>query len=162
MQCVDSIWCISINDSQSDKKLKNSQSKRVIPLHPKLIELGFIRYIQSLTSQRVFPELKSSRDGYGSAPSKWFGRFKRKLGFDKGHDFHSFRHTVATELKNALVPHEVATSLLGHLLNNITYDRYGKEHNLVLLKKAINAIPTESLKKVKPFQVEHSIGITLK
>ncbi|MFS1430789.1 tyrosine-type recombinase/integrase [Vibrio splendidus] len=149
---IEGEWCLSINDRGKDQKLKNNQSRRTIPLHPKLIDLGFIKYVQSLTSLRVFPELKLSRDGYGSAPSKWFGRFKTQLGFEKGHDFHSFRHTVATELKNALVPHEIAASLLGHLLNNITYDRYGKEHSLSLLKEAIYSIPIDSLKKVKPFQ----------
>ena len=159
VKCIDGDWCLSINDMHTDKKLKNNQSKRTIPLHPKLLDLGFIRYVESQSSTRVFPELKLSRDGYGSTPSKWFGRFKTTLGFDKGHDFHSFRHTVATELKNALVPHEVAASLLGHLLNNITYDRYGKEHNLVLLKEAINSLPTESLKKVTPFQFDPCMNL---
>ncbi|GEM78738.1 hypothetical protein VSU01S_09830 [Vibrio superstes NBRC 103154] len=148
---VDSIWCISISDDQPDQKLKNLQSKRLIPIHSFILDMGFIDYIHALQSKRLFPELKAGRDGYGSAPSKWFGRFKTKLGFDKKHDFHSFRHTVATELKNSLISSEVAASILGHLLNNITYDRYGKGYELTILKEAIERIPTDALSKIKPF-----------
>ncbi|MCQ6508053.1 recombinase, partial [Vibrio parahaemolyticus] len=54
-------------------------SIRTIPLHPKLIELGFVDYVQNLTNERVFPELKRGRDGYGQAPSKWFASFRDKV-----------------------------------------------------------------------------------
>ncbi|WP_394496281.1 tyrosine-type recombinase/integrase [Shewanella sp. ENK2] len=149
--CIQNIWCISIEASRPDQKLKNSQSRRLIPIHDELISLGFIQYTNSLNSDQLFPELKNSRDGYGSAPSKWFSRFKTKLGFDKGHDFHSIRHTVATELKNELVSSEVASALLGHLSNNITYDRYGKGFHLSVLRDAINKIPTKAVINVKKF-----------
>lgn len=45
---VDDIWCLDINDSK-DKKLKNTSSRRVIPVHPKLIDLGFVDYVESCT-----------------------------------------------------------------------------------------------------------------
>lgn len=151
IKCIDSIWCISITDERDDQKLKTLQSKRLVPLHDFVIQLGFLRYVESLGNNRLFPELKMTRDGYGSAPSKWFGRFKSRLGFAKKHDFHSFRHTAATELKNAMVAPEVAASILGHLLNNITYDRYGKGYELKVLKNAVDKIPSEALKSIKPY-----------
>tara|TARA_R110002096_G_scaffold401525_1_gene598493 strand:- start:9 stop:443 length:435 start_codon:yes stop_codon:yes gene_type:complete len=39
------VWCISINDDTPDKRLKTGK-KNVVPLHPKLIELGFGRFVE--------------------------------------------------------------------------------------------------------------------
>ncbi|HCE2132816.1 TPA: site-specific integrase [Vibrio parahaemolyticus] len=134
----DGIWVIRIDDRFEGQKLKNTFSRRTIPIHQKLIDLGFIDYAGSVDHSRVFPELKDSRDGFGSAASKWFGRFKLKLGFDKGHDFHSFRHTFATELKNADISSVIAGELLGHAQQSITYDRYGKTINVTKLKQVVD------------------------
>ncbi|ELI5880993.1 tyrosine-type recombinase/integrase [Vibrio parahaemolyticus] len=144
---IDGIWAIQIDDRFDGQKLKNLTSRRIVPIHDQLLNLGFIEFVQSVQHERVFPELKDSRDGFGSAASKWFGRFKTKLGFDKGHDFHSFRHTVATQLKRHQVSHIVASELLGHAQNNITYDRYGKGLDVNQLKEVINMIDTAPVSK---------------
>ncbi|MCX2758980.1 site-specific integrase [Vibrio sp. Sgm 22] len=145
IKLVDDIWCLSINKSTPDKRLKTPNAARTIPIHPKLIELGFVAHVKSLASQRVFPELNLERDGYATAASKWFGRFKTTLGFKKGHDFHSFRHTFANELKNALIPSLIAAELLGHSQDTITYERYGKELNLKTKFDSISTIDISSL-----------------
>ncbi|EGX7690270.1 site-specific integrase [Vibrio parahaemolyticus] len=142
---IDGIWCISINRNTLDKRLKTPNSERLIPLHPRLIELGFIKHVNSVSSERVFPELKLERDGYATAASKWYGRFKTKLGFCKGYDFHSFRHTFANQLKNALVPAIVASELLGHSQRSISYDRYGKELDIKTKLLAIEKINVSDL-----------------
>lgn len=141
------IWVIQIDDRHEGQKLKNLTSRRIIPIHRQLIELGFIEYLHSIEHKRVFPELKDSRDGFGSAASKWYGRFKTKLGFSRGHDFHSFRHTVATQFKCKQVSHIAAGAILGHTLNNITYDRYGKELDVSQLQEVINLIELPRLTK---------------
>ncbi|WP_342355976.1 site-specific integrase [Vibrio aestuarianus] len=136
----DGIWTIRIDEQFEGQKLKNTFSRRTIPIHQKLLDLGFIDYVKSVKHSRIFPELKDSRDGFGSAASKWFGRFKLKLGFGKGHDFHSFRHTFATELKNADISSVIAGELLGHAQQNITYDRYGKTIHITKLKLVIDKL----------------------
>ncbi|ENP8456747.1 tyrosine-type recombinase/integrase [Photobacterium damselae] len=135
---VDEVWAIQIDDRFEGQKLKNNFSRRIIPLHEKIIELGFIDYIQKVKGERIFPELKNTRDGYGSAASKWFARHKTKLSFGRGYDFHSFRHTVATQLKQKSVSPIVAAEILGHAQNNITYDRYGKNMRIQELANTIN------------------------
>jgi integrase len=55
-------------------------------------------------------------------------------------DFHSLRHTVATELKSAGVASQYAAQILGHSNGNITYDRYGKSVDYQMLKEAIELI----------------------
>ncbi len=137
---VDGIWVIQIDDRFDGQRLKNLTSRRIVPIHDQLLSLGFIEFVQSVQHERIFPELKKSRDGFGTAASKWFGRFKTRLGFDRGHDFHSFRHTVATQLKRQQISHIVAGELLGHAQNNITYDRYGKGLDTAQLKEVINTI----------------------
>ncbi|EII2984878.1 tyrosine-type recombinase/integrase [Vibrio parahaemolyticus] len=144
----DGIWLIRIDDQCEGQKLKNPSSRRIVPIHDKLIELGFINFLKSIQSDRLFPELKNTRDGFGSSASKWFGRFKIKLGFEKGHDFHSFRHTVATTFKREHVSHIVAGELLGHTQNNITYDRYGKNLEVYDLQRVINLIDTSVLSNI--------------
>ena len=39
---------IDINDKTKDKKLKTLHSKRIVPLHQTLIDLGFLDYIKIL------------------------------------------------------------------------------------------------------------------
>ncbi|GBL00081.1 hypothetical protein VH1709_contig00043-0139 [Vibrio harveyi] len=145
---VDGIWVIQIDDRFEGQKLKNQTSRRIVPVHDLLLELGFIEYVRSVQHERIFPELKESRDGFGTAASKWFGRFKIKMGFDKGHDFHSFRHTVATQFKRQSISHIVAGELLGHAQNNITYDRYGKGLDAIQLREVINMIDATPVSKV--------------
>ncbi len=142
---IDGICCISINKNTPDKRLKTPNSERIIPLHSKLITLGFLNYIETLKSERVFPELRLERDGYGTSASKWYGRFKTKLGFCRGYDFHSFRHTFANQLKNALVPAIVASEILGHSQSSISYDRYGKELDIKTKCVAVEKIDVSDL-----------------
>ncbi|EMD1176060.1 tyrosine-type recombinase/integrase [Vibrio harveyi] len=144
---VNGVWAIQIDDKYEGQKLKNLTSRRIVPIHNQLLSLGFIEYVKSVQHERVFPELKESRDGFGTAASKWFGRFKSKLGFGKGHDFHSFRHTVATQFKRQSISHIVAGELLGHAQNSITYDRYGKGLDVNQLQEIINMIDVTPVSK---------------
>ena len=126
------IWCFDINEKDG-KQLKNASSSRLVPIHPDLIRLGILDYHQTLTLQgktQFFPELKPARDGYGHAPGKWFNeRFRFQCGItEKGKTFHSFRHTVANQLKQKSVDQTQASALLGHATESITYSRYGKNY----------------------------------
>lgn len=126
---VDGIWVFDINDNTPDKRLKNLQSRRLVPVHDKLIELGLLTHIQKLKvrrEERLFPELKLGRDGYSQSVSKWFGRFldsldnnpdvTRGIRFKRGDlSFHSFRHTAANHLKNKGVTAPLRAALLGHI-----------------------------------------------
>lgn len=47
IQRIDDVWCFSVND-EFDKKVKVEASKRIVPVHPKLIESGFLQYVESM------------------------------------------------------------------------------------------------------------------
>ncbi|HHB1544727.1 TPA: tyrosine-type recombinase/integrase [Vibrio parahaemolyticus] len=151
---MEGVWVLQIDDRFEGQKLKNLTSRRIVPIHQRLIDIGFIDFVTSVQHDRLFPELKDSRDGFGSAASKWFGRFKTRLGFEKGQDFHSFRHTVATQLKQKQVSHIAAGAILGHAQNNITYDRYGKDLNIEQVMTVVNLIDPRPLNKVTNYSTE--------
>jgi uncharacterized protein DUF6538 len=73
----DGLWCLDINDESKDpknpKKLKNLASARVIPIHPQLVELGFINFVQKQRESkqvRIFPELTLRIDGFYRKPGR--------------------------------------------------------------------------------------------
>ena len=134
---------ISIN-SNHDKKLKSKAAERLIPVHPELEKLGLLKHVDKLRikkEKQLFPELPRQRDGYSQTPSKWFGKFKIKVGITSQFKvFHSSRHTVANTLKQADVPRDQAAEILGHDRGkDVTYGRYGKpseaKRQLEVIKK---------------------------
>lgn len=82
------IWCIHINDNR-DKHIKNKSSKRLIPLHPFLVNhLSIIRRVEELKRMkkvRFFPDLPDMKGKYGPYVSKWFNeRFRPSVGIPGG------------------------------------------------------------------------------
>lgn len=123
---VDGVWCLDIN-SRDEKQLKTLSSERLVPIHPRLIELGLLDHVAMLRKRgekRLFPELEHRRDGYGQTASKWFGRFRERLGIEK--PFHSLRHTVVDELHQLGVDHKKIAALVGHADESMTGGRYAK------------------------------------
>lgn len=124
--------------------LKTANAKRSIPIHSKLIDLGILDWVGKCTGERLFSEWKPVKGSFSHQGSRWFSRnspFKSKLKGEKAEvDFHSLRHTVATELKQAGIASQYAAQILGHSNGNISYDRYGKDVNYSLLKLGIEAI----------------------
>ncbi len=149
---VDGLWCLDINadskDNKNPKKLKNKASARVIPIHPVLIENGFIDYTEEqkkLKHKRLFPELKHKIDGYSRKVGQWFNTsyLRKKIGIkDRKKTFHSFRHTVADGLKQKGVAESYICEYLGHSTGKSeTSGRYGKRYQpKVLMEEVVQRI----------------------
>ncbi|WP_205598533.1 site-specific integrase [Halomonas sp. NO4] len=146
---VDGIPCIHIQQTMIDQCLKTENSERVIPVHSKLIELGFLEYIDFLgDSSKVFPELtRHKKHGYSAQPSKWFARLRQSIGLmgDEKKDFYSFRHTVADHLKQKGISENLIGALLGHTTGGITNNRYGKDYKPKVLVDVVESIDSDSL-----------------
>lgn len=140
---VDGINVIQITPD-GDWGGKTKAALRTIPIHSKLIELGLLEYVDNQKSRshtRLFPELTKQRDGYGARVSKWFTRYRKKCGItESGKVFHSFRHTLTDELKQAGVSLEVAKAIIGHEDESETFGRYGKSYRANILHKAIELV----------------------
>jgi integrase len=142
VQQLDGVWCFNINDI-NDKKLKNDASKRVVPVHPKLISCGLIKYVVDLQKKdtpRLWMNLTwREADGYSNSFGNWYRRFNRdQISKDVGKVFHSFRHTVTDALKQAGVSETVIAELVGHSTSgSMTMGRYGKRYQPKVLMEAL-------------------------
>ncbi len=82
-------------------------------------------------------------------PQSGLADLDQNWAFTKGHDFHSFRHTVATQFKRFNAPSVVAVEILGHAQNNIAYNRYGKKLELDVLKDTVDLINSDVVQAKK-------------
>ncbi|HBQ2316402.1 TPA: site-specific integrase [Klebsiella pneumoniae] len=137
---------IHINEDDSSlpgKSIKNAHSDRCVPLVDGAYGFVLADFMDLLEARRnanascasngddamVFDGLRLMRNGYGEQVSKWFNRtlLPKVLTDRDGLAFHSFRHTVATQLKQHGVELAYAQAIMGHSSGSITYDRYAKE-----------------------------------
>lgn len=133
------IHFFKIEKKFSDQQLKNPQSKRTIPIHPILIELGILKLIESQREkgyERLFQELyHTAKKGYGQAYGKRYNDNK-KTWLDKETlvklknkeillDLHSFRHNFSGSLKG-LIEDGILDYLSGHKNSSLSQSRYGK------------------------------------
>ncbi|PMQ02962.1 hypothetical protein DyAD56_21295 [Dyella sp. AD56] len=136
------IWYFDINDD-GDKQVKNEQSKRRVPVHPQLLVLDFIEYIEDIapsSSDPLFPQLKpGGADGKrGHAFTKWWTRYRKEIGlYEPGLDYHSFRHGVTTKLFASGVSEVFVDELTGHEGKGTSRAVYTKEMPLRKLYEAI-------------------------
>lgn len=150
----DGVPVISINDQGGGKRLKTLASQRLIPVHPELVRLGLLQHVERLRKERIprlFPELKAGRDGYGQTVSKWFARYCDKCGIvEKGKVFHSFRHTVIDQLKQAGTPKEKIAALVGHEDESETFGRYGKDFRPSVMLEVVRSLSNSSTSILMP------------
>jgi integrase len=102
------------------KALKTDSSAREVPLHPRLIELGFLAYVEERRQagdRRVFPLVQSAPGKpLGDAWGKWFGRYLRERGVvHEKKVFHSFRATLKTALVSKGAPLHTHDAITGHV-----------------------------------------------
>jgi len=138
------IWYFDINDEGDKKHLKNSASRRWVPIHDRLLELGLLGYADALRARgetRLFPEFSlSEKEGYGRALGRWFNdRFLVQLGIkSKGLVFHSFRHGMITKLLQAGVEENLAKAIVGHTRQGVTQKHYFKQgYTLAQMQEAL-------------------------
>ena len=122
-------WCFSINGDK-DKRLKNLASERIIPIHPTLLKLGLLKYVESLQVNKV-PRVWMNLTwmdihGYSNGFGKWYQRFNRRhVTKDPKKVFHSMRHLVTNTLKQSGVSETVIAELVGHSNSgSMTMGRY--------------------------------------
>lgn len=161
------ISSISISQQNDGEKTTKTQAGiRKIPVHPELVRLGLLSHLETLHEQgqsRLFPELKQTKNGYGSKITSWFSGHSTKgdsfLWRDAGIQekrlsFHSYRHTVATLLERSGADKILTKRILGHSLeDDVTYGRYSKGAELKHMQKAlIEALSLEPLGNLPVFK----------
>ena len=107
-------------------------SVRSIPLHPRLIELGFLDLVKSRGSGRIFPDAKKRKltGRYSAQAGTNFAYLLRKLGIKRdGLSLYSLRHTWAAEFKRRHPrDNEARERLMGHTVPGVA-GRYGDDYD---------------------------------
>lgn len=135
-----------LNDDEADgeRGVKNAGSRRGIPLHPHLLELGFLRYVDRLDpSGQVFPLLVPDAKGFfGALFGRYWGNYLRDTVrlVSPASPSHGFRHTFKTLCREVAIPEDVHDALTGHVGASKVARRYG-EMPLARLAKEIHRFP---------------------
>jgi integrase len=146
---------VSINikeDQQQGRRLKTTASARLVPIHPDLTRIGFLRFVDWIRSTgheagheaRLFPLLvPGPKGGFGEAWSKWFGRYKRGIT-NSASVFHSFRHGFKDAARAARVSEDLHDALTGYTGSSVgrTYGAKDmvRRFGLETLADAVNRI----------------------
>ena len=134
VQLHQGVWCLSFTtDGDANKKLKTEASRRLVPIHDKLLKCGvhtFTDWARERGQSRLFPSLSfDAQNGYGRNVGRWFNEsFLVRLNMKKTTlSFHCLRHTMNTQLGQKNAPEHLQKAILGHTQIGMTYNTYFKD-----------------------------------
>jgi integrase len=113
------VWVLEVTDERDGTSVKTDASRRTVPLHPALVQLGLPDYLRDVRAAAgeglLFPYLRAdSINGFGDVPGESLNQYlKRALDHPRKRS-HSFRHTVNGLLKQAGVSEEHRAEFVGH------------------------------------------------
>lgn len=126
------------------RRVKSAAGRRLIPVHPMLIEMGFLDFVASRGKRsgkdvQVFPELKADPSGrYSDAISKRLNRrIRDNLGItNKRYTAYSLRHNFRDACSSSGVTEEARKKAMGHQLEGMD----GVYGNPLLLQHESDAV----------------------
>lgn len=129
------------------RRIKNPQSQRNIPLHPEFLRLNFLAYVKAIKAlghRLLFPDLfsPSTKSPMGDRFYKEFKPVLETTGVtERGLGAHAVRHVFGAQLKKKLVAKEDRADLLGHGGDSETDERYCEPHEVATLLKFVMMLP---------------------
>lgn len=143
------VWGIHITHEAG--RLKNSQSRRFVPLPDRLLDLGLVAYahdVEAAGFKELFPGgSMTSPNGPGNRVSKWFNRtfLDKTCGLsDPALCFHSFRHTLQTVADRVGITEAQIAPISGHAPRSVQSKHY-IDKPTVLERKARLDLVAEAL-----------------
>lgn len=130
-------------DAERGHYLKTSHSKRCVPIHPAVLEEGFLDYLETLhESDYLIPG--NWQDQYGNRTSTPANRLRDWLNEFLPKDptispNHSLRHWLVSECRRARVDGDLQRQLTGHAARDV-HGRYGPA-DVPVLYEALVRIP---------------------
>jgi len=137
--------------------LKNQTAPRIVPVHSKLIALGFLEFVDSQKKgNMLFPELRRSNGKNFKSFGNNFNRksssgWKWKCGVAREHvSFHSFRHNVVNFLVDSKIEDRISCGIIGHKYKGtFLVENYIKDVGPEVLQMAVNKIDFPSIDWLK-------------
>ncbi|OOG60061.1 hypothetical protein B0E48_04680 [Rhodanobacter sp. C03] len=153
----DGVLTLNVTDSGDGQSLKNQQSKRLVPVHSVLLELGFkerLDAVKAAGKEHFFHDIPVDRGGRRSeAAGKRFRKYLTRIGVKRKGvgqrgGIHRFRHTVIEKLRSyGLFDHQIAP-FVGHQASLAPMTSgYGSSSEMTLAqrKEAIELIRYDGL-----------------
>jgi integrase len=153
IKAIDGVQVFDFNEDNPEttlKSLKRPFHKRQFPIHPKLIELGFLDFVAArrLSKElRLFPELPyRGENKYADKAQKWFNKTytnERNCNIlTPKTSFHSLRHNFISFVTNKLqVPEATFAYYVGQTpKGGVTTVRYSKPEELKEAHKLFSKI----------------------
>lgn len=142
----DGIPCLRVSDEGEHQKVKTEVSLRTVPLHPELLEMGFLSWVdgkRKAGETRLFPATKATAvNGQGNWITKAFSRHLAEVGKNwepAKRGFHSLRKTFIQELQGAGVVSELRAQIVGHELDDEHHSTYSREFTVLEKLRGLGA-----------------------
>jgi integrase len=143
---VEGVWCLDINEND-DKSLKNQGSARLVPLHPAVIEAGFVKQLEEIKAgSPLFPEFRKRDKGTrgDNATVKLSRWIRNSVGLDdpKLAPNHSWRHSFKDWCREANIRNELQDEITGHRPGTVARAYGSRQYPVKVLYEAIKKLPT--------------------
>jgi integrase len=122
---------IQIDKSEAGQSLKTSESIRSVPLHPAILDEGFLEYVDSLPEGEKYLFPGSWKDQHGDRTKTPANKLRRWIkeqlpgaDWDRLNPNHSFRHWLTSECRRASVDGDHQRIIAGHAASD-THGKYG-------------------------------------
>ncbi len=153
------IPCFSINEDAEDKSVKTEPSKRLIPVHPQLIKMGFLTFVlfqRQNKERKLFSTLKKqNRNGYADQVQRWFARYLDKLDITESNKvFHSFRHTFECKAIEKKLHTEHQNALGGWTNKGVGQAVYGRKLSTKVLFNELSKVNYPLSSEMKALEKE--------
>ncbi|MET0776795.1 MAG: site-specific integrase [Pseudomonas mandelii] len=175
--CFD--FCADDPKASEAKRIKTDEARKV-PIHPRLIELGFLKYVDSqrqANQKKLFgdglsylpprnDETDHNKEGWAKSAGKFFNEKPKgylvSIGVHVPHDgksLYSFRHTLETNLRNArrdgkTVDQTVIDAITGHAQTSIAGKHYDGGPTIEHKLRALMLLPIpEAINKIQNYKV---------
>lgn len=142
------ITYFDVTDKGEGQSVKTENGRRQVPIHSRLVELGFLRYVEDVRtsgSEHVFPGLAWGEGGPGRVVGRWFNKavLRRACQIkDAKKTFHSFRHTVTTLCDRSAVVKTITRTINGHSTGTAVDEKsYVRKGTLLECQTAIEDLP---------------------
>ncbi|MGR6834469.1 tyrosine-type recombinase/integrase [Aliivibrio wodanis] len=149
------IECFVVSEDGEGQHIKTASSLRYIPIHPLLIEKGFLAYVANRRATRCIQLFNYKPDGKWQDWSKrycqQFGRLQTAIGMPAKArpTAYGFRHTFIDELKQKGIEESLVAQIVGHTHQSMTFGRYGKKYSMAKLSEVIDLITFTEIHNTK-------------
>jgi site-specific recombinase XerD len=170
---VDGIWCVRI--SRGAGPVKTTASERIVPIHPAILQRGFIDFVQTCDRERLFiassPRIGADGAVIGGAKSavyypgrttynrmtEWIHSLGLDIGRSAGKDpNHAWRHWFKEKAFSVGIPEKITDAIVGHAQISAAR-RYGSV-TIELMLAELRKIPSPLLEKCATLAINNAIG----